>query len=240
MLTAMAGYDPTYKYSLHAPQEDFSKHLDGGVKGLKLGIVESYSFRDVDPDVAKAVEASVRTLQGEGAQIVRVNIPLLAKPLDFSALFTILLYEFNEIIGDRYRAAADKTQFGEIVRNDIATGEKISREQYEQALTARTQLLTQFKDAFSQVDALVTPTMPTTAPVLAAGGLVYDRGRQFMLPISWTGLPALSTQSGFDSNGLPVGMQLIGNSSQEARLLQIAHAYQKATGFYLKRPPVHA
>ncbi len=240
MLTAMAGYDPTYKNSLHAPQEDFSKHLDGGVKGLKLGIVESYSFRDLDPDVAKAVEASVRTLQSEGAQIVPVSIPLLAKPLDFSALFTILLYEFNEIIGDRYRAAADKTQFGEIVRNDLAKGEKISREQYEKALTARTQLLAQFKDAFSQVDALITPTMPTTAPILAAGGPAYDRGREFMLPISWTGLPALSTQSGFDSNGLPVGMQLIGNSRQEARLLQIAHAHQKATGFYLKRPPVHA
>jgi aspartyl-tRNA(Asn)/glutamyl-tRNA(Gln) amidotransferase subunit A len=82
--------------------------------------------------------------------------------------------------------------------------------------------------------------MPTTAPVLAAGGPAYDRGREFMLPISWTGLPALSTQSDFDSNGLPVGMQLIGNSRQEARLLQIGHAHQKATGFYLKRPPVYA
>jgi aspartyl-tRNA(Asn)/glutamyl-tRNA(Gln) amidotransferase subunit A len=70
--------------------------------------------------------------------------------------------------------------------------------------------------------------------------VAYDRGRQFMLPISWTGLPALSTQSGFDLNGLPVGMQLIGNSRQKARLLQFACVHQKATGFYLKRPPVHA
>jgi len=240
MLTAMAGYDPSYKYSLHASSESYTKGIEQGVKGLKLGIVENYSYRDVDPDVAAAVEASVRTLEREGAQIVKVDMPLLAKPVDFSSLFTILLYEFNEILGDRYRAAPDKDKFGAIVRSDIAKGEKISRDDYERALTARMQLAAQFKEAFSRVDALITPTMPTTAPILAAGGPAYDRGRQFMLPISWTGLPALSTQSGFDSNGLPVGMQLVGNAQREALLLRIAHAHQRATRFYAKRPSVYA
>jgi aspartyl-tRNA(Asn)/glutamyl-tRNA(Gln) amidotransferase subunit A len=194
----------------------------------------------VDSDVAKAIEASVRTLEAEGAQIVRVDIPLLAKPLDFSSLFTILLYEFNEILGDRFRAAPDKSLFGAIVRNDIAKGEKISREDYERALTTRVQLAAQLKEAFSHADALITPTMPTTSPILAAGGPAYDRGRQFMLPISWTGLPALSTQSGFDSNGLPIGMQLVGDARQEALLLRIAHAYQRASHTYAKRPSIYA
>jgi aspartyl-tRNA(Asn)/glutamyl-tRNA(Gln) amidotransferase subunit A len=240
MLSAMAGYDASYKYSVNAPAEDFGKSLHRGVKGLKLGIIRQYTFRDIDPDVAHAVEQAARTLEAQGAQIVQVEIPLLAKPLDLSALFTILLYEFNQILGDQYRAAPDKNQFGKIVQGDIAKGERISRASYEHALTARAQLLAQFKQAFSVVDVLITPTMPTTAPVLAPSGLAYDRGRQFMLPISWTGLPAMSTPCGFDSKGLPIGMQLVGPALQESLLLQVANAHQKATGFYLKHPPIYA
>jgi aspartyl-tRNA(Asn)/glutamyl-tRNA(Gln) amidotransferase subunit A len=240
MLSAMAGYDASYKYSVNAPAENFGQNLHRGVKGLKLGIVKQYTFRDVDPDVAHAVEQAARALEAQGAQIVQVDIPLLAKPLDLSALFTILLYEFNQILGNQYRAAPDKSQFGKIVQGDIAKGEKISRQSYEHALTARAQLLAQFKQAFSVADVLVTPTMPTTAPLLAPSGPAYDRGRQFMLPVSWTGLPAMSTPCGFDSNGLPVGMQLVGPALQESRLLQVAHAHQKATGFYLKHPPIYA
>lgn len=240
MLSAMAGYDPSYKFSVQSGPEDFRKNLNSGVRGLKLGIIDNYTFRDVDPEVAKAVEQAARDLEAQGAKIVSVNIPLLAKPVDFSAMFTILLYEFNQILGDRYRAAADKSQFGNIVQNDIAKGERITRAEYEKALTARSALLAQFKQAFAQVDTLVVPTMPTTAPLLAKGGPAYDRGRQYLLPISWTGLPAISTQCGFDSQGLPIGVQLVGNAMQESVLLQLAHTHQKATGFYLKRPPIHA
>jgi aspartyl-tRNA(Asn)/glutamyl-tRNA(Gln) amidotransferase subunit A len=240
MLSAMAGHDSSYKFSVRSESEDFRRNFGKGVRGLKLGIIDHYTFRDVDPEVAKAVEQAARALEAQGAKIVPVSIPLLAKPVDFSAMFTILLYEFNQILGDRYRAAPDKNLFGKIVQNDIAKGERISREDYEKALTARAQLLAQFKHAFSQVDSLIVPTMPTTAPLLAKGGPDYDRGRQFLLPISWTGLPSLSTQCGLDSRGLPIGMQLVGNAMQEAVLLQIADAHQKATGFYLKRPAVHA
>jgi aspartyl-tRNA(Asn)/glutamyl-tRNA(Gln) amidotransferase subunit A len=236
MLSAMAAYDPSYKFSLRAKPEDFSRNFGKGVRGLKLGIIDNYSFRDVDADVAKAVEEAVRRLEAQGAKIVPVNIPLLAKPVDFSALFTILLYEFNQILGDQYRAEANKNLFGKIVQNDIARGERISRGDYEKALTARNALVAQFKQAFSQVDTLVVPTMPNTAPKLALGGPEYDRGRQFLLPISWTGLPALSTPCGHDSQGMPIGLQLVGNEMQEALLLQIADAHQKATGFHLQRP----
>jgi aspartyl-tRNA(Asn)/glutamyl-tRNA(Gln) amidotransferase subunit A len=236
----MAGYDPGYAHSLHVPHENFANGIERGVKGLKLAIVENYTYRDVDPDVAKAVEEAVRTLESEGARIVNVKIPLLAKPVDFSSLFTIVLYEFNRILGNRYRAAPDKSKFGAIVQDDIAKGEKISRADYEKALTARAQLSAQFKAAFAHADALITPTMPTTAPVLAAGGPAYDRGRQFMLPISATGLPALSMPCGFDSAGLPVGLQLVGNARREALLLRIAHAHQRAMPVYAKRPSVYA
>jgi aspartyl-tRNA(Asn)/glutamyl-tRNA(Gln) amidotransferase subunit A len=231
LLSAMAGYDPTYRFSLQSGPEDFRKDFGKGVRGVRIGIVNQYTFRNVDADVGKAVENAARALEAQGARVVHVSIPLLAKPLDFSALFTILLYEFNEGLGERFRSAPDKSVFGGIVRSDIAKGETITRAQYEVALSARAWLLAQFEQAFTQVDILATPTMPTTAPVLAASGPDYDRGRQFVLPISWTGLPALSMPCGLDAQGLPIGMQLVGNASQEALLLQVADAYQKLTGF---------
>lgn len=240
MLSAMAGYDATYRFSVKAGQEDFSRNLNNGVRGLKLGIIEQYTFRDVDADVGKSVEQAIRELEKQGARIVPVKIPLLAQPVDFSALFTMLLYEFNQILGDRFRAEPNKNLFGKIVQDDIAKGERITLAEYEKSLSARNTLLAQFKQAFTEVDALMVPTMPNTAPKLAKGGTEYNRGRQFLLPISWTGMPSLSTPVGLDSQGLPIGLQLVGNHLQEATLLQIAHAHQQATGFHLKRPPIFA
>jgi len=239
LLQAMAGYDAAYSHSAQAAPEDFSRDLARGVRGLKLGIIENYTYRDVDPEVAQAVEQAVRTLQGLGAEIVAVRIPLLGGPLEYSSLFNILLYEFNQILGDEYRAEPDKTLFGPIVRDNIAKGEKVSRQFYEQALRERARQQAQFRQVFGQVDALITPTMPTVAPVLTASGDTYDRGRQFTLPFSWTGVPSASVPCGFDGQGLPIGMQIVGDRMQEARILRIAAAYEQATDFHLRRPPVH-
>jgi aspartyl-tRNA(Asn)/glutamyl-tRNA(Gln) amidotransferase subunit A len=92
---------------------------------------------------------------------------------------------------------------------------------------------------FGEVDALLTPTMPTVAPLLAGATKDYDRGRQFTLPFSWTGLPSVSVPCGFSPNGLPIGLQIVSNELQESLLLQIAAAYEDATKFYKRRPPVY-
>jgi aspartyl-tRNA(Asn)/glutamyl-tRNA(Gln) amidotransferase subunit A len=239
LLQPMVGYDPSYKHSVKRADEDFSAELGAGVRGLRVGIIENYSFRDVDPDVAKAVEECGRTLAKLGAQVTTVRIPMLAGPLEYSSLFNILLYEFNQILGPEYRATANKSLFGPIVQGNIARGEKVSREFYEKALAERAQQKAQFRQVFSQVDALLTPTLPTVAPPLNASGDTYDRGRQFMLPFSWVGVPSVSVPCGFDGSGLPIGAQLVGDEMRESLLLRIAAAYEGATGFYRKRPPVH-
>jgi len=240
LLQAMAGYDPAYSHSVKAEPEDFSRDLRLGVRGLKIGIIENYTYRDVDPDVAHAVEQAVRTLAGLGAQVVSVRIPLLAGPLEYSSLLDILLYEFNQILGDEYRAEPDKNLFGPIVRDNIAKGEKVSREFYRKALRERAQQQAQFRRVFRQVDALITPTMPTVAPVLTASGDTYDRGRQFNLPFSWAGVPSASIPCGFDAHGLPIGMQIVGDLMREALILRIAAAYERATDFHLRHPPIYA
>ncbi|HSR13896.1 MAG TPA: amidase family protein, partial [Thermodesulfobacteriota bacterium] len=83
------------------------------------------------------------------------------------------------------------------------------------------------------------PTMPTTAPPLAGGSKDYDRGRQFTLPFSWTGLPSVSVPCGFSPAGLPVGLQIVGNDLKEALLLQVAAAYEKETQFFRNRPKLY-
>jgi aspartyl-tRNA(Asn)/glutamyl-tRNA(Gln) amidotransferase subunit A len=239
LLQAMVGHDPGYKDSVKSSDEDFSAQLGAGVAGLRIGIIENYTFRDVDPDVAKAVEEAGRTLAKLGAQVSTVRIPMLAGPLEYSSLFNILLYEFNQILGPEYRATANKSLFGPIVQGNIARGEKVSREFYEKALAERAEQKAAFRQVFGRVDALLTPTLPTVAPLLSASGDTYDRGRQFMLPFSWVGVPSISLPCGFDTSGLPIGAQLVGDEMRESMLLRIAAAYEDATGFHRKRPPVH-
>ena len=239
LLQAMVGYDPSYKDSVKSPDEDFSRDLGTGVRGLRIGIIENYTYRDVDADVALALEEASRTLARLGATVVPVRIPMLAGPLEYSSLFNILLYEFNQILGPEYRASANKKLFGSIVQGNISRGEKVSREFYDKALAERAQQKAQFREVFKQVDALLTPTLPTVAPVLSASGDTYDRGRQFMLPFSWVGVPSISAPCGFDGKGLPIGMQIIGDEMRESLLLRIAAAYEGATAFQRRHPPVH-
>lgn len=240
LLQAMAGYDPGYKHSRRAPDENFASQLGAGVRGLRIGIIENYTYRDVDGDVAKAVEEAARTLAKLGATVTPVRIPMLAGPLEYSSLFNILLYEFNQILGDEFRATADKRVFGPIVKGNIAQGEKVRAAFYQQAVLEREQQRRRFREVFQQVDALLTPTMPTVAPVLTASGDTYDRGRQFTLPFSWVGVPSMSVPCGFDARGLPVGLQIVGDEMQEALLLRIAAAYERATTHHRTRPPLFA
>lgn len=238
LLQPMVGYDSSYKYAVKAEHEDFTKNLDKGIRGLKIAVIENYTYRDVDPDVAKAIEETTAVLRNAGAEIIQVKIPMLAGALEYSSLFNILLYEFNQILGKEYHSVPDRKVFGPIVQGNIAKGEKVSREFYEQALNERARQQAEFREVFKVADALITPTMPTTAPLLKASGDTYDRGRQFSLPFSWVGVPSISVPCGFDRGGLPIGVQFIAGDMQEALLLQIASAYQRATDFHLKKPPV--
>lgn len=240
MLNAMAGYDPAYKHSIRAPAKDYSAELDKGLRGIRLGIVDSYTFRDVDKEVADAVQAAVEKLAAVGAEIKTVKIPWLGVSLDYSLLFSILLYEFNEIMGDQYRATrTNKDLFGPIVQANIAKGETISRETYEKAIAERPKRISEVKQVFADVDALITPTMPMVAPLLTADAKTYERGFQFNIPMSFLGLPSISVPCGFSRERKPVGLLISGSDLQEGLLLRIAAAYEAATQFYKELPPVH-
>ena len=238
MLNAMVGYDPAYQHSVRAPKEDYCAELDGGVRGIRLGIVDNYTFRDVDTGVADAVRVAIDKLAALGAVVKTVKIPWLGGSLDYSPLFSILLYEFNQIMAEHYRAESMEL-FGPLVQANIAKGKTISKETYEKALAERPSRVSEIKQIFAEVDALISPTMPMVAPALTADAKTYERGFQFTIPTSFLGLPSISVPCGFSQDGKPIGLLITGNDLQEKLLLKIAAAYESATQFYKNIPPVH-
>jgi aspartyl-tRNA(Asn)/glutamyl-tRNA(Gln) amidotransferase subunit A len=140
-------------------------------------------------------------------------------------------------MGKQVRAHERENLFGPVVLANIAKGETISRDSYDSAMAQRPRHVLEFKQVFSDVDALITPTMPMIAPSLDSDTKTYDRGFQFNLPFSFMGLPSLSVPCGFNSEQMPVGMLITANALQERLVLRIAAAYEADTQFYKYRAP---
>ncbi|HRP97068.1 MAG TPA: amidase [Rhodocyclaceae bacterium] len=243
LLDAMAGYDPKYEHSSLAQRRaSYADVLGKGVAGMRLGIVRNYTYRDVDDDVAAAIRQAADTFARLGAEIVEIEVPPLEGELDYAKLFSeVLLYEFNQILGDEYRATPDRERvFGSIVQRNIAVGEKVERTAYERTLRSRAELTARVKKAFDEVDTMLTPALPMVAPALDAPGEVFARGRQFTLPFSFTALPSVVVPCGFNPEGLPIGLQIVGNHFEEALLLQMASTFEQNTDHHKKRPAIHA
>lgn len=218
LLDAIAGYAARDTHSVYRQnQGSYTDDLKKGVSGLRLGLVKNYTFR-VDPEVARAIQAAVNTFIELGAKVVPVESLWLK--FNRAAFSHIVLYEFNQSLG-KYRAAAEQDIFGSTVRHNLDLGEKISQATYEQAQIIKQLQTVQLKKVFGTVDALLTPTMPIVAPLLTGS---IDECRQFMLPFSFTGVPAVSIPCGFSADGLPIGLQIIGNHFEEALILRIAAA----------------
>jgi aspartyl-tRNA(Asn)/glutamyl-tRNA(Gln) amidotransferase subunit A len=243
LLDAMAGFDAKDKHSVRVQgAKSYTQGIDSGIKGMKLGVVKNYTYRDVDPPVVEAVERAVDKLARLGATIVEVQVEPLDGRLDYNKLFTnILLYEFNQILGEEYRSTPNAGElYGPIVASNIAEGSKVSREEYEKTMGERSGTLAQIKKVFCEVDALLTPALPSTAPLLEASALDYLRGRQFTIPFSYVALPCVVVPCGFDPGGLPIGLQIVGDHFQEAALLQIGYAFERATDYHKTHPAIFA
>jgi aspartyl-tRNA(Asn)/glutamyl-tRNA(Gln) amidotransferase subunit A len=241
MLNAMVGYDPTYAPSLDLPPDDYTASLGQGVKGIRIGIVDEFTFKDVEDEVVDAVREAMRIYAELGASVEVLDRSVISGSLDYASLFVnVLLYEFNEILGGHYRAAENRAQvFGPAVHSDLERGAKVTRETYESILIERETQGARFKTVFDRVDVILTPSLPNVPPLQTEGPAVWARGRQFNLPFSFVGVPAMSMPCAFSSGGLPIGMQLVANERQEALLLRVGAAYEAATRHYLRRPPVH-
>lgn len=212
---------------------DDTTELASDIAGTRIGVIRDYSLGGLDAQVELAARAALDSLARCGASVREVVVPALADASASAAFLDILLYEFHQILGEQWRARPDRDDiFGPEVRANLERGMAISEPSYRAALAVRAGAAGALRAAFSEVDALLTPVLPTLTPALDAPAETFDRGRHFMSPFSLAGLPAISVPCGFSPQDLPIGMQLVADRLQEKRLLRIARAYESATRWY--------
>lgn len=241
MFGTIAGHDPEDPTTARVTTCDYTASLDQGVRGLRIGVIPGYFFHHLQPPVLNAVKQALDTLVGLGAQIVDVDIENIHG--NISAQLTIESAEPSTYHQRWLRERPD--DYGADVRSLLEIGEMLLATHYLQAQRYRTLLRNEFMDAFRKVDVFICPTLPFTATKVGAMKVVIENGveedmlsaiMQYTGVPSLTGLPSLNVPCGFDPNGLPIGMQIIGKPFDEATLFRAGAAYQSVTDFHTKAP----
>jgi aspartyl-tRNA(Asn)/glutamyl-tRNA(Gln) amidotransferase subunit A len=258
VLGAVAGHDPRDSTSVDVPVPDYAAALTGDVRGLRLGVPREYFVAGMEPGVEAAVRAGIETLRGLGAEIVEVSLPstdrglatyYIIAPAEASA--NLARYDgvrFGLSDGaDELWANYARTRgrgFGAEVKRRIMLGTyALSAGYYDayyvKAQQVRTLIKAEFDEVLATVDAILAPTSPTVA--FKVGAKVDDPLAMYLndactLPVNIAGLPGISVPCGL-SDGLPVGLQVIGRAFDEATILRVADAYERVAGFADLRPP---
>lgn len=243
MFGTIAGHDPRDAATATVPTTDYSGDLALGVRGLRIGVIPGYFFHHLQPPVHDAVRGALDVLESLGASTLDVEVSDIHG--NISAQLTV---EACEPSTYHQRWLRQRPQdYGEDVRTLLEIGELHLATHYIQAQRYRNLLRSQFLDAFKSVDVFLCPTLPFTATKVGEMSVIIEDGveedmlsaiMQFTGVPSLTGLPSLAVPCGFDGDGLPVGMQLIGRPFDEARLFRIGAAFQAATDFHTKSPVI--
>jgi len=260
LLSAMCGPDlDRDSTSLDVKAEDFSRDLNQPLTGLRVGVPNEFFGEGLAADVRGPIDAALKTLQAQGAILVPIALPRTA--LSIPVYYIIApaeassnLSRFDGVkFGHRAKNFTDladmyeKTRsegFGDEVKRRIMIGSYVLSHGYYdayylQAQKIRRMIADDFQRAFASCDVIAGPVAPTVAWKLgdkSADPLANYLADIFTLPASLAGLPGMSIPVGFGEGGMPVGMQLIGNYLQEAKLLNVAHQFQLATDHHLKTP----
>lgn len=259
MLQAMAGFDQRDSTSAEQAVPDYLATLNDDLNGLKIGLPKEYFGDGLNTEVAKAIEQAIAEYTRLGAELVEISLPntglavstyYVLAPAEASAnlsRFDGVRYGYrceNPVdLEDLYKRSRGEG-FGAEVKRRIMIGAYVLSAGYYDAYYLKAQrirhlIADDFNKAFEQVDVIAGPVNPTTAfklgektddPVQMYLGDIYT------LPINLAGLPAISHPAGFDGNGLPIGMQLIGNYWSEPKLLNMTHQFQGKTDWHKQSP----
>ncbi|MBI5615329.1 MAG: amidase [Gammaproteobacteria bacterium] len=239
MFNVIAGHDRRDRTSSALDPDAADTTCD--VRGLRIGVIRDYFDVHLQSNVKDAVARALAVLVALGARIVDVAIPNIQA--NISAQLTI---EAAEPSAYHQQWLRERPQdYGEDVRTLLEIGELLPATHYLQAQRYRRVLRSEFLAAFKNVDVFICPTLPFTATSIGATSVIIEDGvpedmlaaiMRFTGIASLTGLPALSVPCGFDPDGLPIGMQIIGRPFAENDLLAIAATFQSATDFHLRAP----
>ncbi|HXX10881.1 MAG TPA: Asp-tRNA(Asn)/Glu-tRNA(Gln) amidotransferase subunit GatA [Burkholderiales bacterium] len=259
LLSAIAGFDARDSTSLERPGEDYGRDLERPIDGLRIGLPREFFGAGLAPDVARAVQGAIAEYQKLGCKLVDVSLPqtrlsvpayYVLAPAEASsnlARFDGARYGYRAPRYDDLRDMYEKTRaqgFGAEVKRRILIGTYVLSHGYYdayylQAQKVRRLIAMDFADVFERCDVIMGPTAPTTAFKL--GAKTADPVQMYLndiytVPAPLAGIPALSIPCGFGDDNLPVGLQLMGNYFQEARMLGLAHRYQLVTDWHLRMP----
>lgn len=259
LLNVMTGFDPNDSTSLERDKEDYTRDLGKPLTGLRVGLPREFFAEGLNNEVAAAVDAAVEELKKLGATTVEISLAnsKLAIPVYYVLAPAEASSNLSRFDGVRYGYRAPdyaslddmycKTRaqgFGAEVKRRILIGAYVLSHGYYdayylQAQKIRRLIADDFNEAFKVCDVILGPTAPGTAFKL--GEKSDDPVEMYLndlytIPANLAGLPGMSLPCGFDSQGLPIGLQLVGNYFSEAKMLNVAHQYQRATDWHTRQP----
>jgi aspartyl-tRNA(Asn)/glutamyl-tRNA(Gln) amidotransferase subunit A len=240
LLGLMAGADPQDLTAVAGPVPDYMAATRESIRGLTIGVPTAFYVDDLDSEVAKILDETIAVLKREGATVVPVELP---DQRQLTAACQLVLAVEAAAFHKRWLIERPG-DYGAQVLMRLQNGLAIPAVSYLEAMRWRGPALAAFNAATAGVDAVIAPVAPVAAPTIAESDVgnspdaeaVIQRLTRFTRPINYLGLPSLAIPTGFTRAGLPVGMQLIGRSFDEAVLLRIGAAFQRATDFHDKMP----
>jgi amidase len=244
VLQAIAGFDPADPSSIKAPVPDFSAELNRGVEGMRIGFDANDTNSHPDAGQVAAVEAALVRLEDLGARVVEVRIPAIEGSLG-SVWFTLGAYEAHRAHRAHFPSRA--ADYGPYFREFLEVGSQVTDAAYAEAGRHRADYAERFRRTLATVDAIAGPAAGVAFPVtpeLLYGGmagfepLIPLIGLQFAAPANLAGVPAICLPCGFSAEGLPYSIQFTGRQLSEPALLRIARAYEQATPWHTRRPPL--
>jgi aspartyl-tRNA(Asn)/glutamyl-tRNA(Gln) amidotransferase subunit A len=258
MLSVIAGYDPMDSTSMTLDTPDYVAELTGDIKGMKVGVPKEYFVEGLQAEVEAAVRGAIAKMEALGAEVVEISLPHTDYSLPVYYLIATSEASANlaRFDGIRYGARIEGRDmwetyketrgqgFGAEVKRRIMLGTyALSAGYYDayygKASQVRTLIKQDFEQAFEKVDVIAAPVAPSTA--FKIGTKTDDPLEMYLSDVltisaSLAGICGLSAPCGFDNDGLPIGLQIIGPAFGESAVLQAGHAYQQATDWHLRRP----
>ena len=240
LLGLLAGADPADPTAIAGPLPDYMAATRESIKGLTIGVPTAFYVDDLDPEVARVLDDTLAVLKREGASIVQIELP---EQRQLTAACQFVLATEAAVFHKRWMIERPG-DYGAQVFMRLQNGLAFSGVSYLEAMRWRGPALAAHNAAVAGVDAVIMPVAPVAAPTIAESDVgnspdaeaVIQRLTRFTRPVNYLGLPSLSIPTGFTKGGLPVGMQLVGRSFDEAMILRIGAAFQRATDFHDRVP----
>ena len=240
MLTAIAGPDPNDPTASQEPVPNCLAGIRRGLRGLRVGIDADWNTRDVDPEVARAAEQAAQVAAELGAEIRPVRFPdpepVIADWVPHCAVETAVAHEATY--------PSRKAEYGPTLSGLIETGRNLSGVAYQKIILHRIDFRGRVQTLFEGIDLLIVPVQPFASPTLAdLAAFVQDPGKlqgllRFTSPFDMTGNPTITLPGGFTADGAPLGFQFVARHFAEDLLCRAGFAYQEATDWHRRRPPV--